>query len=258
MQLFGIIGDIHLPYTDFRALELALDLFADIGITDLILNGDVADFYCVNAYGPKHVEVQQTIETEIDSVNEFLDKVQKKLPKAKITFIYGNHEFRLERFIMDKCPIFWNFLKLENHLRLEERGIDWVPYNERLQLGNSSLFVQHSPPSYSQNAAGTSLKKKIDEDHIWNCSHRTDMYCMTGSSGKVYTSYINGWFGSTGIMKKLQKEMPENRRVFAYTKNHESWNTSLCVAAVHKENHHVTQVLFKDYTAMFGGVIYEG
>lgn len=258
-KLFGILGDVHGPYEDFRALELAIDVFQDQDITNLIINGDFLDFYTLNAYGPKHPDVQESLETELFWGEETLDWIIKKLPGVKITFILGNHEFRLERFILDKCPMFYNLISLHKQLKLKEKGIEWVHYNERYQLGDSNCFVQHSPPSYSENSAATSLKKKIDQDHIWGCTHRPDSYFRTGASGNVYSSYCLGWLGDKGIMQKLQREMPQNKRVFAYTKNHETWGRSIALVGVDGMQHHVQHIIIKpDYTCMVGSDIYEG
>jgi len=257
--LYGVLGDLHGPWIDERAVNLALDIFEDVGVTHLILNGDVLDFYNINAHGPKDPGVQTNLEDEIHWGYEFLNDLVKRFKNTEIVFIFGNHEYRLDRFIMANCPAFMNFLKLEKMLRLDELGIKWLPYNERYQVGKTNLYIQHSPPSYSANSmATTSLMKKMDTDHIWNCAHRTDMSVKTGSSGRVYTSYVNGWFGSTGIIKQNQNEMPENRRVFMYTKNHEQWNTSFCLVSVQGKQHHVQQVLMKNYVCALGETIYEG
>lgn len=163
---------------------------------------------------------------------------------------------------MEKCPWFWNKLKLEKQIDFEAIGVDLVPYNERFQIDKTDLFVQHSPPSYSENAPMTSLKMKMDQDHIWGCAHRTGMAVLTGSSGKTYTSYIGGWFGDRGVIKKRQMEMPENRRVFFFTKNHQRWNCSFHLVTTHKKIHHVQQIIIKksgkDYTASVGQHIYVG
>lgn len=259
MALYGVFSDLHGPYVDMRAVTLAVDVFADQGITHLIINGDFLDFYTLNAYGPKHPDVQENLETELQWGEDTLKWLKKKLPDTEIIFILGNHEHRLERFILDKCPMFYNLVSLHKQLRLKELGIKWVHYNERFQLGKSDLFIQHSPPSYSENAAATSLKKKIDQDHIWGCTHRPDSYFRTGASGKVYTSYCLGWFGDKGIINELQRAMPQNKRVFSYTKNHETWGRSFALVGVDGVGHHVQHIIMKpDYTCMVGSDIYEG
>ncbi len=208
------------------------------------------------------MEVQTTLEDELIWLEDFLSMLQRRFKGVEIVFIFGNHEHRLERFIIDKCPWFWNKLKLEAQLRLEEKGIKVVQYNERYQVDKTNLFIQHSPPSYAKNPAQTSLDKKIDQDHIWGCTHRTSFAVFTASSGKVYTSYTGGWFGSRGIIRERQNKMPENKRVFAFTKNHETWNCSLHLVTTAGPIHHVQQVLIKKigqkYSASIGNLIYFG
>ena len=257
-MLYAILGDLHGPFIDERAINLAFDIFEDLGVTHIILNGDILDFYNINAHGPKDPAVQTNLEDEFFWGQEFLSNLKKRFKDVEIIYIFGNHEFRLDRFVMANCPAFMNFLKLEKMLELDKLGIHWLPYNERYQVANTNLYVQHSPPSYSENLANTSLRKKLDQDHIWNCAHRTDMVAKTGSSGKVYTSYINGWFGSRGIIQQNQNQMPDNRRVFMFTKNHECWNTSFCLASVQGNEHHVQQILMKNYKCAIGENIYEG
>ena len=258
MSLYAVIGDIHGPWVDDRAVDLFLYIVKDLKISHLILNGDILDFYNINAHGPKDPDVQTSLEDELNWGVNFMERLRKELPKVEIIYIFGNHEFRLDRFIMKNAPAFWNMLRLEKMLQLKRFDIKWIPYNERYKVGNTSLFIQHSPPSYSDNAASVAMGRKMDEDHIWNCSHRTDMVARTGSSGKVYTSYLNGWFGSKKIMHENFKAMPENRKVFSFTKNHERWNTSFCLVSTDKKEHHVEQVLVKNYSCSVGGVVYNG
>ena len=168
MSLYAVIGDIHGPWEDKRAVSLFIYICKQLGVETLVLNGDVFDFYNVNSHGPKDPEIQTTLEDEIQWGIDFFDMLQRELPNTKLVFLYGNHEDRLNRFIIKNCPAFTNMLRLENMLRLDERGIEWYPYNERYRIEKTDLFVQHSPPSYSENAANTSLRHKIDQDHIWN------------------------------------------------------------------------------------------
>ena len=68
---------------------------------------------------------------------------------------------------------------------------------------------------------------------------------------------MNGWFGGLEIIQKNQREMPENRRVFKYTKNHERWNCSFTLVSTDGNTHHVQQIVMKDYQCAIGNEIYE-
>lgn len=263
MQLYGVLGDLHLPWANDRKIELAYCVMKDVGITHLILNGDVADFYNLNAHGPKDPQIKTKLDDEFDSLVEFLQFTRKFFGHSvKIIYIFGNHEHRLDRFVMANCPAFYNHLRLDKMLQLDSLGIDWIPYNQPYLVKGANLRIQHSPPSYSENLANTSLKKKIDVDHIFNCAHRLDFATRTGASGKDYTVISNGWFGSLEIIRKNQNEMPENRRVYHFTKFHESWNTAFTLAYVYKHNHtlnpiHIKQGEKGEYYCSTGANYYE-
>lgn len=255
MSLYAVFGDVHGPFESKENVELLLDVIEDLG-ADIVLNGDILDFYSINSYGPKHPDVRSSLDDEFYWGETFLRDLRKRFPDREIIWCLGNHEFRLERFVLKHCPAFYNYLLLHKMLPVDELDIKLVQYNERYQLANS-LFVQHSPPSYSENLANTSFKKKLDEDHIWNCSHRADSVVKTGSSGRIYTTYVNGWFGSKGIIHELQRSMPENRRVFSFTKNHEMWNCSFCLVGVDEHGEHfIQQIIIKDNKCVVGGTLY--
>lgn len=196
-------------------------------------------------------------------LQDFIKYLRNRFKDVEIIYIFGNHEYRLDRFVMEHCPAFWNFLKLENMLQLDQCNIKWLPYNERYKIVEG-FYVQHSPPSYSKTLASTSLAHKIDESYIWNCAHRTDAAYRTGSSGKLYKAIINGWFGCRGIIEENCNKMPENRRVFMFTKGHETWNRSATLLRVSEKINLAipTQVIIekigKQYFAAVGDTIYQG
>lgn len=257
MELHGILGDIHIPWHDERKVSLALDVFEDQKITHLKINGDCLDFYNINFYGVDKT-IKATIEDEFHAGIEFLKYLRSRFPDIPIMLMEGNHEFRLSRFCNKNVPGFHNILSCQNMLQLDKYEIDWHPYNAPLEIGKSGLFVQHSPPSYSENHANTSIKKKIDQSFIWNCTHRPDFALKVGGSGKYYKANCLGWFGDAGIIKKNQSEMPDNRKAYQFTKFHESWGCSFALAAVYGKEHFVQQIIIENYKCAVGNILYEG
>jgi hypothetical protein len=229
-----VFNDVHGPFEDPIKLELVLlagdFLYSQKKLDEIILNGDILDFYNINSHGPKHPEIQNTLEAEIEWGIDFLSKLRKRFPDVKITFIFGNHEDRLERFIIDKCPAFYNMFQLHKMLRLEELNIDWLPYNNTYQVEKTNLYIQHSPPSYGVNGARTSLLKKHDRSYIWGCTHRVQKAKITGASGNEYEAWFNGWLGSTTLTN-------EHKRVFSYAKGHEEWQHAFIILDVVNDNY---------------------
>ena len=220
-----VFNDPHLPFHDPLALNVMLFAAKSIEVHEIVINGDLLDFYSINMHQRnKHPDVNKTLEDELNVGREFLQKLRDTFPKAKITFIFGNHEDRLERYIVQECKWFHNIVRLEKQLQLEQLHIDWHPYNDAIELCKG-LYVQHSPPSYGVNGARTSLLKKLDASYIWGCSHRQQHATTTGSRGKVYHGWFNGWLGSTTLTA-------EHKRVFSYAKGHESWQQCFMIVDI--------------------------
>ena len=229
MRKIGVCGDLHLPFGDPVAVELTMRLFKDYGVDEIVLNGDLLDMYGVNMHGPKHPDIIHTLEDELVQGRLFLETLRKEFPKAKIHYIFGNHEDRLERFILKNTKVFHNILRIEKQLMLENLDISFQYYNSYYELVPSKLRVQHSPPSYAANAASVSLKRKIDCTYIYGCTHRPDYACHTTSTGEVIEAYMLGWLGNTQLTK-------ESKRVFSFTKGHENWGKSAAVVDIFEDD----------------------
>jgi len=247
----GVLNDAHGPWVGSE-LDLVLDIFEDCHVDHIILNGDILDFYNINAHGPRHPDIQRTLEDELFWGQEFFSGLRKRFKKTKITMLCGNHEHRLDRFIINTCPAFWNILSLDKMMRWDDLDIEWLPYNQKYQIGESRLYVQHSPPSYSENAAMTSLKKKMDASFIYGCTHRIQHACKTGVTGMVHNVWLNGFLGSTTLTE-------DHARVFSYTKGHENWQQGASIVTlVDNKEFHVNQFQILNNKAVVDGFLYEG
>lgn len=248
-----VFSDVHGPFEDPRKLNLVLDVAADVlNPTDVIcINGDLLDFYQVNMHGPKHPDVQENLENEMFWGEEFIYNLRKRFPKNRIILKMGNHEHRLERFIIQYSKVFWNLLKIEKQLRLEQYDIEWTPYNERTRVEKTNLFIQHSPPSYAKNPAQTSLEKKIDGNYIWGCTHRPSTAYRTSCNSVTYEAHTLGWLGSTTLSKS-------HVQVFSYVKSHEDWGSSFAIVDVIGKEFFIHHCIIRDYKTSFGETWYEG
>lgn len=228
-----------------------MQVIHDAKVDEIILNGDILDMYNVNSHGPTHPIVGTLLEDEIEDTRMWLCELRKHFKKQKITFLFGNHEDRFERFIKNNCPSFFNYLSLESLLNLDSLGISYADYNTRYQVRKSNIYVQHSPPSYAKNGAMTSLEKDVDESTIYGCTHREQKAVKTGKSGKKYYCYFNGWLGSTDRTKA-------HRKVFSYVKGHEAWQQ--CFSLIHMEsnkNGFIEQISLQNGKACWNGKVYK-
>lgn len=245
-----VFGDVHLPFHDKDNLDLVLNVAEDLSVDRIICNGDFIDFYAINSHNPKHPVVKTTLQDEMIAGREFFEDLRKRFPKTEIIFNKGNHENRLDRFIIKNAKQFFDILTIENFIDFNRLEIEVFPYNNRYQIEDTACFVQHSPPSYSSPMA--CLKKKFDETHIYSCTHRVGHGCVTGSSGKVYDCFFLGWFGSTNLT-------PEHSEVFSFPKGHENWQTSFAIVTViDKTEHHINSYNIRNKKVVCDGHLYGG
>lgn len=247
----GVINDVHGPYHCPRTLALALDIIEDIG-ADLWLDGDVFDFHNINRHKKKSPFLQTAFEDEIYWGNEFFADIRKRfiLKGKRVKFIRGNHEEWLDEYLNNKAPAFWNLCQLEKIVNMD--GVEIHPYNEAVQVDKTNLWVQHSPPSYAATGPMTSVKAKVDASHIWGCTHRMGHAALTGSTGKVYHGWFNGWMGSTTLT-------PDHFQVFKYAKGHQNWqHCFIIITVINHTEFYVTQHEIKNFSAVVDGFLYEG
>lgn len=207
---------MHLAVKCSKSIELLFEVLKDVQPDEIYILGDLLDFYSINFYGPRHPEIQFNIEDEIYQGVKFLERLKENCPKSKIIMQSGNHENRLERFAIDKCPGFFNFFKVEKMLQLERMEIEYNAYQKVVQVGNANLRMMHSPPSYGVSGSRTSLLMKPGSSWIFACSHRQQHSSITDTHGVVHHCWFNGWLGSTN-------ETRDHEIVFEYVKGHENW-----------------------------------
>jgi len=250
-----VFNDVHMPFHDSKLITsnakgLVLDVAKDIQVDHIIINGDLVDFYDINSHGPSHPDVKQKLEDELNMGRDFFEALRERF-KCRITFIAGNHENRLDRFIMNNAPNFWNLFRLEKYFNLEKLDIEYLEYNDAYRIYDSNLYVQHSPPSYGVNGARTSLLKKIGSSNIWGCTHRAQHSCVSGHGNEVYHAWFNGWLGST-------TETIEHKRVFSYAKGHENWQQCFTIINLLNDvEYHVQQVPIVNHRCVVDGALYE-
>lgn len=245
-----VFNDLHRPFHDPKAVKIVLDVAEDANVDRIVINGDLLDMYSVNSHGPTHPLVGTMLCDEVEDSRLWLQALRKRFPKQEIVFLFGNHEDRFERFMVNYCKKLFEFVSLHKLLGLEQLDISWEPYNARYQLEKSNVYIQHSPPSYSKNGAMVSLERDIDQTTIYGCSHRELKASKSGKSGKNYYCFFNGWLGSTNMTEA-------HRKVFKYVKGHESWQQCFCMVTVDKKKTaYVEQVSINDGKAIYNGKIY--
>jgi predicted phosphodiesterase len=193
-----VLADPHMPYHDPLAWETILNYAMDKGITDISLLGDVIDMYLISIFTKVERLHKKSIKGEIAITKQMLADVRARWPKATIRYKQGNHEFRMEKYVMENAEEIADLLTefLPNQLGLKELDIEYIV--EPYKMGK--LWHLHG----HEFRAGGGVQKVCSKawsfvhDHfIMGHFHRTDSETKVHiDTGVLFNLNAVGWIGS--------------------------------------------------------------
>jgi predicted phosphodiesterase len=184
------IPDCHIPYHDERAWALMLKAAVTLQPEIVVILGDFADFYSVSSHD-KNRGRAQFLDDEVAAVKAKLKQLRTLKPN-RLVYISGNHEDRLDRYLMQKAPALLGAVKTEELFDLKAQGIEWVPYKRSFKLGK--LHLTHDVGNAGKNAHRTAASSFMKSAIIGH-THRM-AYEVTGRFDSVpYLSAMFGWLG---------------------------------------------------------------
>ena len=127
-RLALIANDFQIPFHDEKAL-LLFKMFLRRERPDwLILNGDFQDFWEISSYDltPRS---GKDFRLEIETGKKILRSFRRSLPRARITWIEGNHEFRLRKYLIQNARELYGLpgVSVPDIFDLKRLGIEYVP-----------------------------------------------------------------------------------------------------------------------------------
>jgi predicted phosphodiesterase len=196
-----VLSDIHFPYQDNQALELALNYGIEKKANAIYLNGDILDFYQCSRF-TKDRRLRD-MAGELQMGRDFL-KMLKEMFNCPIYYKIGNHEKRYEDYLMIKAPELLGIddFKLEQLLRFREFGVTLVKDKQMAMAGKLPILHGHewyggfAPPV--NPARGLFMKAK--ESSLIGHHHRTSEHTEKTLGGKVVACH------STGCLCGLEPE----------------------------------------------------
>ena len=243
-----LIPDAHRPYHNRKAYSLMIKVAKYIEPDEIIIGGDYADIYSLNAHGGKNPVLPSTLVEEIEDVNSGLDELDRLFPKAKKIYLQGNHEFRFERYIFDKCPELFGVTEFRNLIKIDQR-INWkyVNYgpNQQYKVLNSYLRAKHTPLASSAKATAAKALCSLWYNHI----HTIEESHIVGLNGDNHVCFSVGWLGD-----KRQDD------IFGYVKNHHQWQLGFGVVRVNPETkyfYHQKVHIMDNYSCVVDGKLFK-
>ena len=189
-----VLSDIHLPYHDKRALELALSTGKEHKVDAVLFNGDLMDFYAVSRWqkDPR----RRDFAAEIEMGREFLAEVRREFSGCQIVWKLGNHEERWEAFMYQKAPeiVGVEDFEIQSFMRCKQHKVRVVRDMRPVRINRLNILHGHEYRFSITNpvnpARGIYLRAKTSAmvGHL----HQTSEHTESNLNGKIETCWSMG------------------------------------------------------------------
>jgi predicted phosphodiesterase len=199
-----VVPDTHGSLIDKKAARAMLEDAKRFDVREVVLLGDHVD--CSGFLAGHHTlgfvaEWEYSYTEDVTAANVFLDELQAACPKAKVWYIEGNHEVRVDRYCVNQkhrkgvdAAMMMKALAPRYLLHLKERGVEYVStldqqYNTGetrncLELGKCLFMHGYSHAKHATEKTLSDLGKNVVVGHI----HRRQSF-----SRSLHDSEISAW-----------------------------------------------------------------
>lgn len=197
-DIYITVPDIHGHLRDPQSFELCMatvDLLAKTNkLKEVIQLGDIIDCSEISRHGRSHISDKEIYyEDEIKwARTDFWGRIKKMSPSTKQVQLLGNHEYRLNDYLVNQCKMpqhraedVYEKICIENKLKAD--GIHVVPYATSIgstqnKYASQSEGFYHITPNlltihgwcYGRNASRDHLNKVEGKSVIFGHTHRFD------------------------------------------------------------------------------------
>jgi len=187
------------PTHDERAIAVALAVIKDLNPDQVVMVGDNLDFSEFGKFVTS-APFKTMIQAAIDRASELCYEVRKAAPRAKISWIAGNHEYRMAKYIQLNAEAAfgitrgklngelrddWPVMSVPYVTRMEDFDIEYHPgYPESYVSINENLMIIHG---HKVNSSGSTTTKYMNDAHqsvIYGHIHRVEYAYKTRKSEK--------------------------------------------------------------------------
>lgn len=175
-----VLSDIHIPEHDQAALAIALAYTKDFKPHIIVLNGDIMDMVAPSRFA-KDPDDLTTLADEFQETKDFLTGLRKDHPDAEIIYTAGNHEYRINKYLLDQAPALASLpeLAIDRLLGLDELDIPFKDDTNHVVLGrirthHGSIVKKHSGDSARGHMLKEGVSTLIGHIHKLGVVYRTD------------------------------------------------------------------------------------
>jgi UDP-2,3-diacylglucosamine pyrophosphatase LpxH len=199
----AVFSDIHLGIHDKAALIAAIQYAKQDRVENIILNGDILDSAQISRH-PKHADTPKFL-NEIELAKQFLEGLRSEFKDQNIYFKIGNHEDRLERYLMQNADALAGLIDFRKLLKLDDLGIRFVESTQFMKIENTYIVHGHEMKVSGGVNPARALILKAAANVVMGHVHRTSFASIKSLDGKFYKAYTMGC-----LCKLRQAYMPHS------------------------------------------------
>lgn len=236
------VPDVHAPKHDARAFKLMLEVAKDYRPDEVVIYGDFFDAYCVSFHSKNPQQTYLTLEHELEDARPLLYDLVRALPKAKLVFLCGNHELRIQRYLRAYAPMLDRSITLEGLLKLP-RGTHFYPYGKKNRHFMGKLMATHGT-LYNKHVAHGMLQK-YGHSIAFGHTHRSQEYNAKNVHNDRLKAITFGWLGDI-------------EHAGEYVEDIADWVTGFGISYHFPSGDFVWQTIeIQNYKLIFNGEIYK-
>ena len=197
---FGCLPDSHGIFADPEAVACSMALMARHRPEVLVLLGDHVDFYALSRFD-KDPKRMLCLQDDLDAGHAFVKAARKAAPHARILYLEGNHENRLQRWLHAKGPEVSGLverlgkgrngsrrqlLSVPYLLGLGDLGVAWVSGGSR-DVGG--ITFKHG--NLVRSKAGATAMAELEREGTSGASGHTHRICH---ASKTTRGGVFGWW----------------------------------------------------------------
>ena len=208
-----ILSDLHIPFHDVKTLLAIRKCLKKEQPDILVLNGDIMDQYNSSVFDKQPARTQGGLQREFDIAHAVIKFLISVVPKARIIYLWGNHEYRFWRQ-MFKDPNLYSLkaVNFETCLRLKELKIQ---FEKKAVLLHGILF------KHGIKCGKFPASNELEAEDMTGCSghaHKLQMF-MRNTRENTYSWVSTGHLAD---LKQLDYIHIEENTV--------NWTQGFCIA----------------------------
>jgi predicted phosphodiesterase len=186
----AVLSDIHFGIHDKQAVIAAVQYARSEQVENIVLNGDILDGARISRH-PKNPNMPKFLD-ELEMVKPFLRGLRADFPSARIIFKAGNHEDRLEAYLMANAQEMAGLVDWTKLLNLTDVGIEFAETSQFMRVADTHIIHGHEVKVGGGVNPARALMLKTLETTVMGHVHRTSFSHGRGLGGKYIKTYTTG------------------------------------------------------------------